>query len=41
MTTAQDIIDLLKLERHPEGGWYVQTYRDPEGIDGRAHSTAI
>lgn len=41
MTTAQDIIDLLKLERHPEGGWYVQTYRDPDGIDGRAHSTAI
>jgi len=41
MTTAQDIIDLLKLERHPEGGWYVQTFKDPEGIDGRAHSTAI
>ena len=44
MTTAQDIIDHLHLERHPEGGWYVQTFRDPEGPDGpnrRPHSTAI
>jgi hypothetical protein len=41
MTTATDMIAALKLERHPEGGWYIQTFRDPEGIDGRAHSTAI
>lgn len=41
MTTARDIIDILKLERHPEGGWYTQTYQDPEGQDGRANSTAI
>jgi predicted cupin superfamily sugar epimerase len=41
MTSAQDIIDILKLERHPEGGWYVQTFRDPDMTDGRAHSTAI
>lgn len=41
MTTAQDLIAALKLERHPEGGWYIQTYRDPLGVDGRAHSTAI
>jgi len=41
MTTAQDLIAALKLERHPEGGWYNQTYRDPLGVDGRAHSTAI
>jgi uncharacterized protein len=41
MTIAQDIIDLLKLERHPEGGWYIQTFRDPEETGGRAHSTAI
>lgn len=41
MTTAQDIIDLLQLERHPEGGWYVQTFRDVAEHDGRAHSTAI
>lgn len=41
MTSAQDIIDLLELERHPEGGWYAQTFRDPDTTDGRAHSTAI
>ena len=41
MTTARDIIDLLQLERHPEGGWYVQTFRDPDGAGGRTHSTAI
>lgn len=41
MTTARDIIAALKLERHPEGGWYVQTFRDAEESDGRARSTAI
>lgn len=41
MTSAQDIIDILQLERHPEGGWYAQTFRDPDTTDGRAHSTAI
>jgi predicted cupin superfamily sugar epimerase len=41
MTTASDIIAALKLERHPEGGWYVQTFRDPDGMNGRANSTAI
>jgi uncharacterized protein len=41
MTSALDIIDILKLERHPEGGWYAQTFRDSDEHDGRAHSTAI
>jgi predicted cupin superfamily sugar epimerase len=41
MTTAQDLIAALKLERHPEGGWYIQTFRDSDETDGRAHSTAI
>jgi hypothetical protein len=41
MTSAREIIDILGLERHPEGGWYVQTFRDTAGHDGRAHSTAI
>jgi uncharacterized protein len=41
MTTAQDIIRALKLQRHPEGGWYVQTFRDSESTAGRANSTAI
>ncbi len=41
MTTAKEIIALLGLERHPEGGWYRETFRDPREIDGRAASTAI
>jgi uncharacterized protein len=38
--TAADIIALLGLERHPEGGWYRETFRD-EAVNGRAKSTAI
>eukprot|EP01035_Chromulina_nebulosa_P013578 gene13578-18031_t len=41
MTTAREMIAALKLERHPEGGWYIQTFRDGPGADGRARSTAI
>lgn len=34
------IIEILGLRRHPEGGWYAETFRDnPDG--GRGHSTAI
>jgi predicted cupin superfamily sugar epimerase len=39
MTTAE-IIALLELERHPEGGWFRQTFADT--VPGRrAHSTLI
>ncbi|MAA99510.1 MAG: cupin [Stappia sp.] len=40
--TAAQIIDLLDMTPHPEGGHYVETFRDPltDG-DGRARSTAI
>ena len=38
--TAAEIIALLGLERHPEGGWYRQTFRD-DVAGGRAHSTLI
>jgi predicted cupin superfamily sugar epimerase len=38
--TPQEIIDALRMERHPEGGWYVETFRDEEG-SARGHSTAI
>ncbi len=38
--TARAIVDRLKLERHPEGGWFRETFRD-EGPDGNVHSTAI
>ena len=39
--TAADVIRLLDLEPHPEGGYFRETYRDPRGVDGRAASTAI
>lgn len=37
---SRDIIALLDLEPHPEGGWYRQTFRDTDG-EARGHSTAI
>lgn len=39
--TARQIIETLGMQRHPEGGWYVETFRDVNGPDGRARSTAI
>jgi len=39
--TAEDIIARLKLEPHPEGGHFRETFRDELSKDGRAHSTAI
>jgi predicted cupin superfamily sugar epimerase len=36
----EDIIRELALQPHPEGGWYVQTFRDSPG-EARGHSTAI
>ncbi len=35
------VIARLGLERHPEGGWYRETFRDVAGHRGRSHSTAI
>ncbi len=37
---AKEIIETLSMQRHPEGGWYVQTFRDENG-GARGHSTAI
>lgn len=39
--TADEIIRLLALEPHPEGGWYRQTFADTPEAGGRSHSTAI
>ena len=39
--TAREIIEQLGMQRHPENGWYVQTFEDPAQTDGRAQSTAI
>lgn len=38
--TAEEIIEYLGLEPHPEGGWFRETFRDESG-EGRARSTAI
>jgi predicted cupin superfamily sugar epimerase len=39
--SAAEIIRLLDLKPHPEGGYFRETFRDPNMIDGRAASTAI
>ena len=40
--TAAEIIRLLQLQPHPEGGHYRETFRDTRTVhDGRAASTAI
>ena len=44
MTSAlstQEIVRLLELTPHPEGGFYRQTFRDPMPVGGRGASTAI
>lgn len=42
MLSAADVIRLLDLKPHPEGGHYRQTFRDPRTVDGtRPASTAI
>lgn len=42
--TAEEICRYLNLRPHPEGGSYVETFRDNQGaspIGGRGYSTAI
>jgi predicted cupin superfamily sugar epimerase len=42
LLSADDVIRLLDLKPHPEGGHYRETFRDiPIGASGRAASTAI
>ena len=41
MIDAVDIIAALDMQPHPEGGWFVETFRDPDAPDGRPRSTAI
>jgi uncharacterized protein len=38
---ADEIIAALGMRPHPEGGHYVETWRDAEETNGRARSTAI
>ena len=39
--TAGEVVRLLGLEPHPEGGFYRETFRAPAQPGGRAASTAI
>ena len=39
--TAQDLIDRLNLQPHPEGGWYRQTWITTASSGARAPGTAI
>lgn len=40
--TAEDVIRLLGLQPHPEGGHYIETFRDAAtDANGRSRSTAI
>jgi predicted cupin superfamily sugar epimerase len=39
--TSSDIIRLLDLKPHPEGGHYRETLRDPKNYGNRSVSTAI
>src|SRR5260370_8824777 len=42
MLSAAEVMRLLDLKPHPEGGHYRQTFRDPRTVDGaRAVSTEI
>ncbi|MCB6177214.1 cupin domain-containing protein [Rhodobacter sp. Har01] len=40
MTDPDRLIETLRLEPHPEGGWFRETWRGPDR-DGRASGTAI
>jgi uncharacterized protein len=39
--SASEIIRILGMSAHPEGGHYVETFRDPDGPRGRGHATMI
>ena len=39
--TADEVIRLLQLEAHPEGGYYRETFRDSNKTGERSASTAI
>jgi uncharacterized protein len=39
--TAEEVVELLGLQPHPEGGFYQETFRAPAPDGARAASTAI
>ncbi|MDR3407546.1 MAG: cupin domain-containing protein [Methylovirgula sp.] len=40
MRSADEIIETLALVPHPEGGYFRETFRDAQSVNGRAASTA-
>jgi predicted cupin superfamily sugar epimerase len=38
--TAQDVVRMLDLKPHPEGGYFRETFRDARNVGGRSASTA-
>lgn len=38
---VNEIVRMLDMAPHPEGGWYVETFRDEDGPDARPRCTAI
>lgn len=40
-SSATDLIQRLKLQPHPEGGWYRETWRAPAPDGARASATSI
>jgi predicted cupin superfamily sugar epimerase len=38
---AREVIERLRLEPHPEGGWYRETWRAAESAAGRSAGSAI
>jgi predicted cupin superfamily sugar epimerase len=38
---SREMISLLGMQPHPEGGWYVETFRDGQGGGERGTCTAI
>ncbi len=41
MDDADAIVKKLGMQPHPEGGYFIETFRDEEGPEGRGHSTVI
>jgi len=39
--TAEQVVELLGLQRHPEGGWYRETWRDLPTDGARGAGTSI
>lgn len=39
--SADRVIEILGMRRHPEGGWFVETWRAPAGDGERASASAI